>query len=796
MNVINPTSREFLCQHINGSTFAADLTNVTSYYQINSIEKSKLIEIVEVSTISEASITEQFTALTSGTTVKMTHPFNTWNAEGFVVGATIRVEANGNSTNGTITSIVGTDMYFTDATFIADLSVTDGNARADYVVKSTTVPTTLIWKYGVIPNDQANPTYVSPLTGNPLVYAGGGITGALTDIPFTGAIRDDMGTVECKYNGASGTGNYIFEFEIEHTFQNFFYLADWFANYQANTVPPEYLGVNSFKYVCEMTFGTNINNTNETKTFADAYQIGSTGLNDQNFNAGEVNYTLESIAYADGATTLTKINADVSTDVTIQIKKNNGNWTAGERAYLYHSKLPSNSEYTAAADSVTTFEELFVFKSHSNTDGAGASTNGFIVNLLVAIDGVDPTLLNITFTLTYAADQLARITQGDNYFLGVGVEDSPSTTAITSDRVIVWCDQLTWDKSADITGLITVPQMNFYNATEDLAIATPTSNANTWINTIHLLTGNFRLTKFPDSDDGILVSLDIKEMAYYVAESKQFTIQSFSFPIGGQKTGPALIDVGGTGYQPVNYNTTRVLGNIPSTDNRSKVQINSIIPAVYQNYQVFSWQLGWVFGWREWVANQNVEDVAPEFYDSTADNNNFNERTSNYSGINNYDIYMFATAVVRRNNVLTIYNLISDKCSISDFDYDKVTTGWALQSFKIYDENNEETDNLFTGQDMKIVVIIDNPGALLNLANTGGEIVCEVSGSNGVHSRLHTVRDWETDANLLKPQVGSTHCDISQVAGAPNEVHLTCLIKGEKLNEANDYNFYGHLDSL
>ena len=796
MNIITPTSYEFLCQHINGSTFAADLANVTSYYQINSIEKSKLIEVIEVSTITEASTTEQILAQTLGTNVVLTHPFNTWNVEGFVIGDTVRVEANGAFTTSTVTGILGVNMYIAAGTFFADLSTTDGDARPDYVIKCTTVPTTLIYDYGVIPNDQVNPTFVSPLTGNPLTYAGSGITGALTDIPFTGAVRDDMGTVECKYNGASGTGNYIFEFEIEHTFQNFFYIADWLANYTTNTVPIPYLGANSFKYVSRMNFGTNINNPNDGKIFTDSFQVGSTGLNDQNFNAGVVNYTLDSIAYADGAATLTKINADVSTDVTIVLKNNGGNWGAGERAYLYHSKLLSNSEYTLAADSVTDFETLFVFNSHTNTDGAGASTNGFIVNLLVAIDGGDPTLLNITFTLTYTASELARILQDDPYFLGVGVEDS-TTTATTSDRVIVWCDQNTFDISTDITGLITVPQIYFYNATEDLAFATPTSNINTWVNTIHLLTGNFRLTKFPDTHDSTLVSLKIKEVGYYAAESKFFPIQNFEFPLGNFKAGPPTIDVDGTGYQPINVNSTRNIGNIPLTDDLSKVQLSTTIPGAYQNYQLFSWQLGWVVGWRQWVGVQDIEDVAPEFYSNTpTEENNFNQRSSNYSGVNSYEIYFFASAVVLRNGVHTTYNMTSDKCIVKDFDVDILGTGWVQQSYKIYDENGVESDDLFTGQDMTLVVIIDNPGALLTLGNTGGQIIVEVSNSNGEHSRLHTTKVWDTEANLLKPLVGSTNVDISQVAVAPNEVHLACLIKGDKLDEENDYNFYGHLDSL
>ena len=148
MNIITPIDRKFLCQHRNEDDFNTDpTTDFVSYVQGQVIEKLKLIAKYEVSTVTEASVGEEINAVTdSGTIVKLTHPFSDWggyNNEGFVVGNTVYVEANGNNTTGTVTSIVGTCIYIDAATFFGDLGITDGDWRDDIIVRSAQAPDTL-----------------------------------------------------------------------------------------------------------------------------------------------------------------------------------------------------------------------------------------------------------------------------------------------------------------------------------------------------------------------------------------------------------------------------------------------------------------------------------------------------------------------------------------------------------------------------------------------------------------------------------------------------------------------------
>lgn len=791
MNVINPLDRKFLCQHRNGANFTVNpTTDFVPYLQGDLPEKLKFIAEVEVYTITEASSTEQITAITAGLQIKLTHPFENWATGGYVVGNAIRVEVGGNFVTGTVDSIVGLDMYITAAAFFATLLTTDGDASPAYVIKVTTVPTGLIFKYGIIPNTANAPSFVSPLTGEDQVYSANGITGVLTDLNYNASVQSNLGAVQAKFDGSSGMGNYIHKFTIEHVFQTPHFIEAWLTNYQNSTIPSDFQGTNTYKYLVEYNFVSNINNPNDGKIFLDDFQQGSLGFLGQNFNTGVSDYSVESIVYDDGLFIIPNIDVDITTNVTIRLKRASGAFANGERVYIYHSKEPTQAEYS---NDPNTFVENFVFDSITNTEGAGAIASGIFTNFSLIKDGGDPSIIIVTFSITYAAEQKDNfLDNGDLYFIGAGVEDGPMVTAVTSDRVVVIADSNSYTKSEDITGLITANQIDFLQSGDEGAIATPTSNVDGWNNNIYKLNGEFWLSKFSNA----IVSLktfELQLVARKGTSSEFFVISSYVFPIPVNP--PGVQQIGGSSYQMFNVDIQRELGSLPLNDTLRRVLfLANVVPVIDNDPQLFKWELGYEISWRELEENIGIQPVAPEFYDALEPFDNFNDRTSNYSGENGYEIYFFAITDVDLLGVKglasTRYAMASDLCIIRELD--EVATPGYVGATEILDEDDNPTDLIDLSKYHTAKVTIDLPGAIPSESVYAFEIVLENSAQTGQDYRLHSNKDWSNPDNALEPLPGQAFVKVTEVPGVPNKLIGECRIKKDFLDDPS-INVYGHL---
>lgn len=784
MNIINVTSRAFLSQQRNGEDFLTNpTTDNTSFYQVDVSEKTKLITTIQVSTIEEASDTSQFFAETVGTQIKITHPFDNWTNAGFGVNNAVRIE-NSNTASANISEIVeninGNEMFLSDSGFFAALGTVDGDSSPYYVFKVTTVPTALQYKFNTVQNGLAGFDFLSPLTGEEQVYAGNGISGTLTDLNYISSDASKRGTAQAKYNSSSGTGNYIHEFTLEHVFLNLFYVQSWQLAYQLGTIPTPFQGSNSFKYVSEFNFSTNITDPNQGKVFMDDFQNGTAGLYNQNFNLGVVNYELTSISYTVGGIASTGIDVDETTRVILRVKKTNGNFTATELASIYCYKLPTNTEYNAA----NTLEENFLYNRGFNASGSGASDFDYMTDLTVTRDASDNEYLDILFNLTYSASQKALVNNNDQFFIGCGLEDVGIINYL-SDRVTVWADSGKYIKTPDIPDLIDKNQINFYNSQQSAARSTPRSNINTWVNSLQLAEGRFQLAKFTNGQQTRLKSFLVQLVAY--DGTKFFKVQDYVFQIPSANLAPVY---SGANFQLINLDIDNTLG-IPTDDEFNRAKFSCVNPGSYQIFQRFDWSVGFEISWRDWVELQSVQDIAPEFYDNSELFNGFNKRMSNYSAANGFEIYCFATAEIETNEGTTVYQMLSDESYIYDFDVDTVS-GWSAE-WKYYDESGVETNNIFIGQDITIVCTMTNPGILVTPAVSGAEIVVEVSGSEGRDYRLHSNKDWSETVNLLEGP-GGTDFVIHTQESAPNKEILTAVLKKGKIVIGNKYNFMSHLN--
>ena len=784
MNIINVTSRAFLSQQRNGEDFLTNpVTDNVSFYQVDASEKTKLITTIEVSTIEEASNTSEFFAETVGTQIKITHPFNNWTNAGFGVNNVVRIE-NSNTASAfiseTVENINGNEMFLSDSGFFAALGTTDGDASPYYVFKVTTVPTALQYKFNTVPNGVTGFDFNSPLTQEEQVYAGNGITGALTDLNYISSDASKRGTAQAKYNGSSGTGSYIHEFTLEHVFLNLFYLEAWQSAYQLGTIPVPFQGSSSYKYVSQFNFSTNITDPNQGKIFLDDFQNGTVGLYNQNFNLGAVNYALTSISYTVGGLASAGIDIDETTRVILRVQKTNGNFTATELASIYCYKLPTSLEYNAA----NTLEQNFLYNRGFNASGSGPVTFDYITDLTVTRDAVDNDFLDIIFNLTYSTNQKALVNNDDKFFIGCGLEDVAIINYL-SDRVTVWADSGQYIKTPDIPGLIDKNQINFYNSQQTAAASTPRSNMNTWLNSLQLAAGNFELAKFNTGQQTRLKTFIIQMVAY--DGTRFFKVQDYAFQI--PTNGFSLV-LGGANFQLINLDIDNTLG-IPTADEFNRAKLSCVLPGSYQIFQRFDWSVAFELSWRDWVELQSVQDIAPEFYNNTELFNGFNKRISNYSTANGFEIYCFATAEIETNEGTTVYQMLSDESYVYEFDVDTVF-GWSAE-WKFFDESGAETETIFIGQDITIVCTMTNPGILVVPAVSGAEIVVEVSGSESRDFRLHSNKNWSESANLLEG-IGGTDFVSHVQESAPNKEILTAVLKKGKIVIGNEYNFMSHLN--
>lgn len=790
MNLITPIDRKFLCQHRNGDTFATNpTTDYVPYSQGDVIEKLKFVGQYEVQTVTSAGIGVEIKAETVGSQIKLTHPFSNWDVEeGFVSGNSVYITANGNNTTGTVDSIAGTEMFLTAASFFSNLSTTDGDYREDYVIYSTTAPTTIRFMFGLIPINTfqaVQNSYASLINGEDQLYTGSGLSGSPTTLDYSANPATDLGSVDVTYDGASGTGSSVFTFTIEHIYRIPHFIEDWLTNYINGTIPPNFQGNGTYSYVNYMNFGNNINNPNEGKIFEDSFQNGSTGFVGQNFNVSSTDYSLDSSVIDISGTVVTIPEVTETNSFTVTIDRASANFTAGVKVYAYVSKLPSTAD---ATDQANTYDTNFVLDQHDVLEGAGASSSSIILNLDANIDGGDPKALDITFDLAWSAEQQGRFDTNDNLFVGIVLEDG-ALTAPLSDRTLVKVYAGVVSKNPDISGLITQNQIDIFSTATDPTLITPTSDIDTWDNRAYYLDGYFRLTKYADSDDALLSSFKVSTIARKPGTDTFFVIDEYIFPTGTDSKVPGtIVNVDGTGYQSFAVVSTRPVGNVPEDDDLRKVELISTIPGSFQNYQEFNWWLGIEIPHRDWILNPDVDTV---FYNGSLPDEfyNLNRKTSNYSNSNGYEIFIVATATVIKDGISTTYHMGSDQSAVADFDVDVIGTGWSAET-KYYDLFDNEIDVPYEGENCRVEVTITHPVSAA--ADAAGEIVFEYTGETGQTHRLSSEVDWSGALNALEGLSGS---ETLVTATQPNTTTtvLECIIKGEFLFDGVDINTYGHL---
>lgn len=792
MNLLTVNSRKFFREHRNGSTFSTDTSVYSSFFKANTLERVKFSTSITIATkvLANASTEIQFVQGTSE--VFFIHPYLNWNTEGFKIGDTISIRKGALSVAETITALSGLTMTTTDVNNVAaTLTIVDGTFYNDLEFYNTTVPTSLNFQFNLVPNllpppslSTSSPNFLSILDGQSQLYSANGISGSPTTMTPTMTPSADISeSVDITYISTAADG-YSFTFELNHIFRVPFFISDWLANFINQTFPFSFTPPNSWRYICKYGFGTDASDPNEFRMFNDQELNGASGFVGQNFTNGLGDYNIESIQYEDpSANVLNELEVTVVNTVMIQIKKTSGNFAAGEKAILYVSRLSDPTQYSNNAND---WDENFVFDSVTGVEG-GALVDGDYIKDFDVVINADPTLLDLIFDVDFSTAQKAAISAGEYYGVFVTVGDITLSAAL-SDSKVVWCDVNQYAKNSDITGLITGNTAELYSCEKTPNGTLYTTDISSWNNRLHQAIFHFNLTKnnaLPTSSDFIKVSgIKGQIVSRNSVTGESFVCDEYDIPVSAFIAG-----VGGGWYQIVNQTNYRNF-NIKSTAEANKSRITSEVPGSYQTTQ--EWIVRWPFvvNWREWQANPNCPT---EFYDVLEEMNNMNYRTSNYSGVSNWVIYIRLLVTVNTQGVNTDYGLYSTACTVRDFDVDPPVDNWTATT-KLYDENGVECDYLKSGHDMKIKTEMSmaTAGALTPALLIASHTIEEYL-STSDNWRLNSRVDWYYNQNLLKPLVGETYVLITQdVPG--NKIIIESLVDKDLVDYSKSYNVYTHLE--
>jgi len=242
-------------------------------------ETIQLLEKVEVSTIVNESKSVRMQYVDNTTSASFIAPFLDFQLEGLFVGADLLIEFNGASIVGKVEEITGSSnqnlvLDSATRTLLMAENINDTSCYDDIVIKLTTVPDYLTYKYGINPNDLNAPNYKSPLDSNEQAYYVNGIAAINTTMNWIGSeIGSSMGDVVIKFD--STVDSYKHTYTIEHTF-----VIPYKTEEESNDInqiknPKDLQSSRTLRYGNGFFFGYEENNT--TMTYEDLGEIGNVG---------------------------------------------------------------------------------------------------------------------------------------------------------------------------------------------------------------------------------------------------------------------------------------------------------------------------------------------------------------------------------------------------------------------------------------------------------------------------------------------------------------------------------------
>lgn len=770
-------AQRFNSEFRNGSSFSV---NPTTDYSVdlkgNVGELVKLTQTIQISvTVNPSEIqTIQYNATADATYGEFVGTGINFLNEGIYTGATVHITwGGGAAVAGTVELISGTgyNKFRVTKSALITAGIVDGDIRTDFKIRLASVPDTLIYKYGLNPNGSTYTNYASPLDGNAQAYYTANLTGTLQTLTRVGlgVASWDVGTVQAKYDTTVST--YLFQYTIEHIFRIPYYKDGDLTYIDGGTAPTEYLGTASLTYDNGYFFGGTI--LGEYIKAETKGGLGSVGYYGENYNGFLNNYGILNVAISN-ADNSGVLEGTVTNTVTFQVKKYDGSWSVGNsKIIFYHSKLPTSTEYS---NKTTVYDTIWIYEWLEQIEGAAPVVGTIISNFTVTINA-DTTLLDVSLDIDYSSAQQALILNTAEYLLYVTVGDLP---AIADDRVTLIVDQNQFSKNLDVSGLITSATVEFFEPFEAFSGVRGINNLTGW-------DGDILGTKVSVIKDSTISSY-IKYATFRILSTdgtNEFELLAVPVPLGRT----FMQTVGGEFYQVFNETTNGYL-NVPTGTAFNQSTALGQVPVAQTGVQTLTFQCGFQTTWRSWIENLNVPT---SFYDLGEDQNNRNYKTSNYSGVDSYDIYpAWDFTVVSAGGVETIYRKWVSKCNIYDFDTNGATFTAANY---YYDIDGNVVDDIFVNQNVRIEIVFTHALGVISKGDIEGYIWIERNNSIIDPFYLHTSINLTSVDNPLSPSdtLSTGNYQFVEVVSANNLIKLICYTNKDNLQDGVGYNIYGRI---
>lgn len=772
--------QRFNTEFRNGPTFATNpTTDFTTDLKANAGELCKLTQTIEISvTVNPYEIqTIQFNATAHPTFGNFVGTGINFQEQGLYNGAVVDITWGGGAPVSVQISLVYGSFFNTiqvPKAALISAGIVDGDIRTDFKIRLTSQPDTLIYKYGLNPNDFPGTNYTSWFDSNTQAYYLFNLTTSFQAMTrVTPTVKSwDISSVQAKFDSTSGS--YYHQYTVEHIFRLPYYVEGEYENLNDAVNPAKFLGTQSIRYDNGWFFGGT--------TIAELIKVeikggsGNVGYFRESYNGQANNYSIQnvSIANADNSNVL---EGSVVNTLTFQIvKTGTPNFGSSSKVILYHSKLPTQTEYQNKPD---LFSTIWIFESLTTTAGASAVSGTIITNFDVTVNA-NPLILDVTADIQYTTDQQSLIFNDSNYLLWVSVGNEGAINP--DDRVALPVDLNQFSKNLDVPGLVQSIDATFF---EPFEFNTGTRD----IATITGFNGDVMGARAVLVREAILgVSTGVSKAVFRIIttdgdeEGELLAIEIPLIRIPGTT-------LGGYTYQLVNKNSVGVL-NMPASLPINRLTAVAEVPAVAGDPQEYVFEIGFQIPWREWIFNNNIPN---SIYDSTKPNNNQNFRTSDYSNVDGFEIFAVWDFTMYSGSVETIYRKLTAESNITDFDTNG-TSGFSA-NILYYDEDGNDLNNLSTANDGIIVAEFNHGLGTLNAANMEGYIWIEREGTTSQPFYIHTSINTNMPNSPLKPtdSLGTGNTLYVEVLSVNGKVSLVCGSVANNLSIGVNYNVYARL---
>jgi hypothetical protein len=389
--------------------------------------------------------------------------------------------------------------------------------------------------------------------------------------------------------------------------------------------------------------------------------------------------------------------------------------------------------------------------------------------------------MTLVFDVEYSSLQKAFLSnknaQEEIYFI-IGVQLGDSSVAGNSDKVTILADVKQYDESADIPDLIVNPSFNLFPYREEVGVDAGFSSITQWNEDGFTMEGSFDLDL---NKDAVLNTLEFRLIAENSVSGSFFELDSFVFNVAN----PIVV----SGVQQFNLITDRGY-NLENGSQFNDVSLTT--GGLAAGLQTYNLRFSQKISWQDWIANNLVDSI---FYDNTKPNDNLNNKSSNYSNLNGYNIKLSMFSNLSGTNDLgvggiTDYHILTPALTVYDYDVSPV---WSA-TIETFNPNNltDLSGAILTGQNTLFrITWVNSGGPVTDLTDFTAIHRIEETDQNGYDiDEVGTLYSYPSN-NRVIPKGGFTNLDMYLDSG---NVVTECLIDGSQLNSGIAYNISGKIE--